>query len=129
MKENRISVLINKPISEVFEFTINPKNTHKWIDGIEKEETSEWTVKVGSTYRNVDAIGKWTQYILTSLDENSIFELTSKENGYHVRYTYIPVTENSCNLEYFEWMDFGELTSPFSQNVLGKLKEVMESTN
>ena len=129
MIENKISVLINKSISEVFEFTINPKNTHKWIDSIEKEETNEWPVKVGSIYRNVDTTGKWTHYILTSLNQNSIFELASKDNGYHVRYTYTPVGENSCNLEYFEWMDFGELTSPFSQNVLEKLKEVMESGN
>lgn len=128
MKENKISVLINKPVSEVFEFTINPKNTHKWIDGVIKEETNEWPVKIGSVYRNVDAAGKWTEYTLTRLGENAIFELASNEGAYHVRYTYTPVNEGSCELEYFEWMDFGELTSPFSQDVLEKLKDVMESS-
>lgn len=28
MKENKISVVINRSIEEVFEFTTNPKNTH-----------------------------------------------------------------------------------------------------
>ena len=127
MKENKISIKINKPISEVFNFTIDPNNTHKWIDGIEKEETNEWPVKIGSIYRNVDTSGKWTEYILARLEENAVFELASKENGYHVRYTYTPVTENACELEYFEWVDFGELTSPFSKEVLEKLKTVIES--
>ena len=127
MKENIISITISKSTSEVFQFTIDPKNTSRWINGIEKEETNEWPVKIGSIYRNVDTSGKWTEYTVVKLDENKVFELASKEGGYHVKYTYISVTENTCELEYFEWVDGGELISPLSQDTLGKLKEVIES--
>jgi len=34
MKENKITIIINKPIREVFEFTTYPKNTHLWIPSI-----------------------------------------------------------------------------------------------
>jgi len=37
MKENKIKVIINKSIKEVFEFTINPKNTPSWILSIKEE--------------------------------------------------------------------------------------------
>ncbi len=129
MKENKISILINKPISEVFSFTINPINTAKWIEGIEKEEADEWPIKIGSTYKNVDTSGKWTEYTLTKLKENKIFELTSKEGGYHVRYVYTPVSDKSSILEYFEWVDEGDLGSPFSQEVLERLKDILESSD
>ena len=127
MKESRISITINKPASEVFQFTINPQNTHTWIDSIKKEETNEWPVKIGSIYRNVDASGKWTEYILVNFEENKLFELSSKKGGYHVKYTYTQVDKKTCKLEYFEWVDGDKLISPLSQDVLERLKELIES--
>ncbi len=37
MKENKISIIIDLPIKDVFEFTINPNNTHLWIESVVKE--------------------------------------------------------------------------------------------
>ena len=128
MKRNKISITINRPVSDVFTFTINPVNTPKWIAGIQKEEVDEYPVKVGTIYRNIDSSGKWTEYVLTALEENSLFELASKEGGYHVRYTYSPINDTASNLEYFEWLENGELENPFTQEVLGALKKVMESS-
>jgi hypothetical protein len=127
MKENKILVTINCPISEVFAFTINPKNTPKWIKNIQKEEVEEWPIKIGSLYKNIDITGKLSEYIVILLEEDKIFELASKVEGYHVRYTYVPITNNSSSLEYFEWVDGGELENPFTQDVLNNLKTVMES--
>jgi uncharacterized protein YndB with AHSA1/START domain len=31
MRENKILIVIDKPVKEVFEFTTNPKNTPLWI--------------------------------------------------------------------------------------------------
>jgi len=129
MKERKFLITINRHVSEVFEFTINPINTAKWIDGIEKEETNEWPVKVNSIYRNIGTSGKWNEYTLTRFEENKIFELTSKDGRYHVRYTYAPITDNISTLEYFEWVDEGELSDLFSQSVLEKLKVILESDN
>ncbi len=42
MQENKITVIINKPIEEVFEFTTNPKNTHLWITSINEEIAEEY---------------------------------------------------------------------------------------
>ena len=127
MRENKISIIINRSASDVFSFTVNPENTPKWITSIQKEETNEYPIKVGTIYKNVDNSGRWTEYVLTALEENRLFELASKEGSYHVRYTYTPANETSSNLEYFEWVDEGELESPFFQGVLEHLKIVMES--
>ncbi len=128
MKENKISITINLPASKVLAFTIDPANTPRWINSIQKEEVNEWPVKIGSIYRNVDANGKWTEYILVTFEKNHIFELVSKEGGYHVRYTYTSITDQISFLEYFERVDNGELVDPFSQDILNNLKTVMEYT-
>jgi hypothetical protein len=47
MKENKVVVKINRSASDVFSFTINPSNTPKWIEDIDREETNEWPVKIG----------------------------------------------------------------------------------
>jgi hypothetical protein len=37
MKENLLSIKIDINIEKLFSYTINPENTHKWIDSITKE--------------------------------------------------------------------------------------------
>jgi len=126
MRENRISIEINRPVSEVFSFTIDPRNTSKWAGGIKHEETNEWPVKVGSIYRNIDASDEVSEYTLVALEENKIFELFLKDKGYHVRYTYIPISENKSHMEYFEWVDAGVLDNPFTLEIMENLKKLLE---
>ena len=126
MQKNKILVKIKKPIEEVFAFTINPKNTSLWIDSIEKEQTDMWPVKIGSIYKNKDKNGNWQEYTLVALEENKLFELVSKDKNYHVSYSYREVNRGT-ELEYFEWVDSGELEEPFTQETLNKLKNILES--
>lgn len=50
MKDKRLSIVIDKPVSEAFEFTTNPANTSKWIDGDHPEETNETPPKLGTIW-------------------------------------------------------------------------------
>ena len=46
---------------------------------------------------------------------------------YHVQYTYTAY-ENETEMEYFEWVDMGELEGAFEQKILAHLKQVMETS-
>ena len=125
MKKNKILIKIRKPANVVFEFTTNPINTPRWIKNIEVEETTEWPSKLGTTYRNKNMAGKWSEYIVTAFKQNKVFELTAKDNNYHVRYTYTEPQDGITEMEYFEWVDQGELDAPFTQGVLEELRSII----
>lgn len=126
MKENRLTIKIDKPVHEVFAYTITPPNTKFWVDSIIDEKTSEWPVRVGTVYKEQTKSGDWSNYIVTDFSEGRIFELKSEDNSYHVRYIYKPATDNVCELEYYEWVDEGDLKYPFTLDILSKLKRMLE---
>lgn len=127
MREVKLTVVIAKPAAEVFEFAINPANTPKWLDFISVEETSEWPIKVGTTYRNKGTTDSWNEYVVSDFKDGELFVLSQKDGDYHVRYTVIPIDERSCKLEYYEWSDTSNLESPFTQAALNEFKQVIES--
>ncbi len=124
---NRLVIQISAPIEIVYEFTVNPVNTPKWIDHIVEEEASTWPPVIGTTYRNRIEGGEWSEYEVVDIKENAIFELASKTSTYHVRYTYMPVV-GGTELDYFEWVEEGELEGAFEQSVMVKLKNVIEQS-
>ncbi len=83
-------------------------------------------MRIGTIYRNVGKTGVWSSYSVSQFVENSIFELSAADQNYHVKYILTPLSETSCELEYFEWMQMGELDAPFTQDVLEKLKLELE---
>jgi len=131
MNEVRQTIVINRQSHEVFAFTINPKNTPKWVDFVAREQTNETPTKLGTTYRSQDTEGDWTEFEITAFEENKMFELTKKDDGHHVKYTFKPSDDDSCELEYLVWVEDGVVSDRFSvdniQAILKKLKTVIES--
>ncbi len=54
MAKLEISIVINRPVEEVFAFLSNPENGPKWSSGgAEVKKTLEGPIGVGATYRSV----------------------------------------------------------------------------
>jgi len=127
MRDSRLTIKINKPAAEVFEFTTNPKNTPLWVPSIIKEETNEYPAKVGTIYRNTSDNKNWTEYLVSKFEKDKIFVFNKVNDTYHVQYTFKVISPNETELEYYEWMDTGELSEPFTVDILQKLKNLIES--
>ena len=127
MKNVTQTIIINKPIEEVFTFTINPQNTPKWIDGIAIEETNEWPVKLGTIYRNQNKNGDWSEFEVTLFEPNKMFTMRKNDGG-EVRYSFKALGEDKTELTYFyEWTGKYELKESLLIEILGKLKKVIEA--
>jgi len=126
MKDSKLIVRINKPVHEVFAFTLNPTNTPFWTDSIVKEEVSEKPTKIGTIYRSQNQYGKWSEYTVTAYEKDKLFILVSDDGNYNVRYTFTPINNNATTIEYYEWVSRGDLEEPFSAETLKKLKLILE---
>jgi hypothetical protein len=125
MNESKLKIRINRPSDELFDFILDPLNTPRWIDGIVKEETNESPTRLGTVFRNQNLDGKWNEYKVTAFKPGLVFTLSQKNSDYHVTYTITPLGKSS-ELEYFEWVDKGELEEPLAPVALQKLQAVME---
>lgn len=133
MKDLKLTIEINKPVEELFAFTINPENTPKYVESIVTEETNEWPVKLGTIYRNQRKNGEWSEYEMTAFEPNKMFVLSQKNDGFHVGYTFTPANNDTATkLEYRIWKNEGKLpeslTKDVLQGILDKLKQVVEAS-
>ncbi|MFA5797476.1 MAG: signal recognition particle-docking protein FtsY [Candidatus Woesearchaeota archaeon] len=125
-ESNQLSILINKPIHEVFAFTTNPKNTPLWIDSIEYEEANEYPIRIGTEYINVNKKGEKSRYEVLKYAIDKVFQLSQKDSPYYVNYRYEALGSNKTKLTYHEWVDEGILKEPFNISILEKLKLIIE---
>lgn len=126
MKENKLSIIIERSVEEVFEFTTNPNNTHLWIDSIEEEIINTEEISVGTLYKNRGDNNQWDTYEVIKFIKNEVFILSSCDNSYVVEYLYEKIDNTSSKMTYYEYMKEGELSNPFEIETLEKLKKVIE---
>ena len=127
MKNNLLSIKINISVEDLFNFTINPDNTHKWIPFIDKEwiewdNIEKWTIYKNSRWKDIN------KYEVINIEKNSKFHLKSLDSKYEVIYFYIKISKNECILNYYEFMsDWNILWDPFEQKILKNLKTILET--
>ena len=125
MRENKITVVIDKSIDKVFEFTTNPQNTHLWIPSISVEIADEYPPKINMRYKNRGEGDNWDEYKVVDIKKNEVFILSDLDENYFVKYTYRKLNDNKTEMEYYEWMTNGELSKPFTESILGNLKKII----
>jgi hypothetical protein len=128
MNKNKITIVIEKPVSEVFEFTTNPKNTHLWIPQINQELSDKYPPEINTVYKNTGNLGKWNYYKVIEFEKDRVFALKSSDGNYFVKYSYKKLGKARTEMQYFEWVDDGEIESPFTRDILERLKGVMEKS-
>lgn len=125
MDTNKLIITINKPLAEVFAACITPPKAKLWVPGIINEITNEWPVKVGTVYTEYKNDNTSFHIIVTEYKENEYIEWKTEDGNYHVRYTFTLIDPNTTQLDYVE---IGDVTEPFTQEVLEKLKQVIENS-
>ncbi len=124
MEYNKLTIIIKKPLAEVFAFCITPPKAKLWVPNIIDEKTNESPIKVGTVYTEYKDDKTSFNIIVTDYRENDYIEWKTEDGNYHVRYTFTSIDQNTTQLEYVET---GNVDEPFTQEVLEKLKVVIES--
>ncbi len=128
MRENHLSILISRPIADVFSFTVTPPNSTLWIPDIVDEKIDTPSVIEGTVYDLTDKKGLVSKVVVSRIKKNEYVEWVSSDRSYHCRYTYTLINEQTTKLEYYEWDDNKDLAEPFTIKVLEQLKKVLESS-
>ncbi len=126
MRENKITVVINKSIDEVFEFTTNPQNTHLWVPFISEETSSEYPPKIGTIYRSCRENDSWSEMKVVEFENNKKFIISDLDENLFVKYIYRDLEKNITELEYSDWIINKDFDSPMTKDVLKDLKKIME---
>lgn len=126
MKENKLTIFINKPVKEVFEYSLESNNVPKWINSIKEEIPEERPVKLGTKLRNIGVDSQeWNKYEVIDFHPPRTFTLKKLNGDYFVKYTCTE-KDNDTEFEYFEWAEYGELDGLMEMSALELLKELIE---
>jgi len=126
MKDLRLSIKINKPVEEVFAYATNSNNTPTWYPSIKEEVPSNPKFQLGTKIKNRgEKTDLWNYYEITEFEQNKMFTLSQLGTSYHVRYTFSKI-DDGTEMEYYEWVDYGELEEPANIYNLKLLKAELE---
>ena len=126
MKENKLTIFINKPVKKVFEYSLESNNVPKWIKSIKEEIPSERPVKFGTKLKNIGFNNdNWNFYEVIDFQPNKTFTLKRLNGDYFVKYTCTQ-KDGGTEFEYFEWAE-NELDGLMEMSALELLKELIEN--
>ena len=126
MKENKLTIFINKPVKKVFQYSLESNNVPKWITSIKKEIPSERPVKVGTKLKNIGVNSdSWNFYEVINFEQDKAFTLKRLNGDYFVKYT-CNEKDGGTDFEYFEWAE-NELDGLMEMSALELLKELIEN--
>jgi hypothetical protein len=101
------------------------------LNNLDSEQSNETPAKLGTIYKNQGQDGSWREFEITEFELGTMFAMREKDSNIHVRYTFKPLNDKQCELEYYVWVDSGSLNEPFThdnlQNILQKLKNFIET--
>ena len=127
MKENKLNIFINKPVAEVFEYSLESGNVPKWITAIKEEIPLERPVKKGTQLKNIGVnSSEWNLYEMVEFEPSKTFTLKRLNGDYFVRYT-VTEKDNGTDFEYYEWAEQGDLDGLMGMDALELLKSNIEN--
>lgn len=127
MKENKLTIFINKPVKEVFAYSLESNNVPKWITSIKEEIPSEIPVKVRTKLKNIGINSStWNYYEVVEFEQNKTFTLKRLNGDYFVKYTCTP-KDRGTEFEYLEWVANGDLDDLMGMSALKLLKQLIEN--
>ena len=126
MKENIISIFINRPIDEVFQISLDSSKLPLWFESIAEEIPSEVPAKLGTILKNRGHNSdKWNEVKIIEFVPNEKFTLEQIDGDYRVSYTYEAVN-GGTEFTYHEWAENGELNEITDMKPLENLKKLLE---
>ena len=126
MKENRLTIYIDKPIEEVFIYSLESDNVPKWINSIEKEIPLERPVKLGTKLKNKGFnSSEWNEYEVIEFLPPKSFTLRKLNDDYFVKYTCTK-KRTGTSFEYYEWAENKNLDDIMEMGALELLKKLIE---
>ena len=127
MRENKLTIFINRPVKLVFDYSLESNNVPKWITSIKEEIPEERPVKLGTQLRNIGINSKeWNKYKMIEFNPPKTFTLKRLNGDYFVKYTCSEKDEGT-DFEYFEWAENGEIDGLMEMSALELLKEQIEN--
>ena len=126
MKENKLNIFIDKPVKDVFEYSLESNNVPKWITSIKEEIPEERPVRVGTKLRNIGVNSEeWNEYEIIEFEPPKTFTLKKINGDYYVKYTCTE-KDDGTDFEYFEWVEKGDLDEVMEMSSLKLLKKIIE---
>ena len=127
MKENKLKIFINKPVKEVFEYSLESNNVPKWITSIKEEIPTERPVRVGTQLKNIGINNStWNHYEVIDFVQDKTFTLKRLNGDYFVKYTCTEKSDGT-EFEYLEWAANGDLDELMEMSALELLKKQIEN--